>query len=100
MLKLGVLDDVRGTMKMLHLLHWDQRPFTRVELLNEMNKREIGRTAAYKAIKALVDIGLLKETRGIDGGKRILNTYPTQKGFLIAEKIAEMEELLEEETVA
>jgi Fe2+ or Zn2+ uptake regulation protein len=97
MSKLNALDDVRGTMKMLSLLHHDYRPFTRVELLDEMNSQKIGRTAAYKAIKALVDIGLLNETQGVNDGKRVLNTYPTQKGFLIAEKIIELEKILEEQ---
>jgi predicted transcriptional regulator len=97
MLKLNVLDDVRGTMKMLSLLHYDYRPFTRVELLDEMNRQKIGRTAAYKAIKALVDVGLLNESQGVIEGKRVLNTYITQRGFLIAEKIIELEKILEEQ---
>jgi Fe2+ or Zn2+ uptake regulation protein len=86
-------------MKMLSLLLYDYRPFTRVDLLNEMDEQEIGRTAAYRAINALVDVGLLKESRGVNSGKRVLNTYLTEKGLLIAEKIAELEKILEEQQI-
>jgi Fe2+ or Zn2+ uptake regulation protein len=86
-------------MKMLSLLQYHYRPFTRVDLLNEMNEQEIGRTAAYRAINALADIGLLKESRRVRSGKRVLNTYLTEKGLLIADKIIELEKILEEQQI-
>ncbi len=90
------LDKVKGTLTLLNILSFDQRPFQRLELLDEMNKRNIGRSATYKAITALVELGLIVEKQGITSGKRVIWTYPTERGFKVAEKIEEIIKIIDE----
>ena len=61
-----------------------------------MNKRNIGRSAAYNSINALVELGLIVETHSVRKEKRVVWTYPTERGFKVAEKIEEIIKIMEE----
>jgi len=96
MSNLFALDKVKGTLTLLNVLSYEQRPIERLELLTEMNKRNIGRSASYKSITALVGLGLIVEKQRVSSGKRVIMTHPTERGFKVAEKLEEIIEILDE----
>ena len=81
MSNLSSLDTVKGTLTLLNILGYAHRPFERLELLAEMNKKNIGRSAAYKSISTLVELGLIVESQSVKEGKRVVRTYPNRKGI-------------------
>ena len=91
------MDEVKGTLRLLYVLYYDPRPITRLELLEEMKKINVGRTAAYKAIETLRSLGLITENQEVYSGKRVIVTYISEKGIAVGEKLDEIKRMLESE---
>jgi DNA-binding MarR family transcriptional regulator len=89
------LDEVKGTIRLLHTLYDIYRPMTRLELLDELRKVNIGRTAAYRAIETLKDLGLIESDQKNYEGKRVIVTSITMKGIEIAVKLDEIKNMLD-----
>jgi DNA-binding MarR family transcriptional regulator len=89
------LDEVKGTIRLLLTLYNVYRPMTRLELLDELRKVNIGRTAAYRAIETLKAQGLIDVAQRVYEGKRVIVTSITKKGIEIAEKLDEVKTMLD-----
>ena len=61
-----------------------------------MRKRNIGRSATYKVINALAELGLIVVKQSVRDGKRVVWTHPTERGFRVAEKIEEIIKIMDE----
>lgn len=90
------LDTVKGTLTLLQVLGFDRRPIERLELLTEMRKKNIGRAAVYRSINTLVELGLIVVKQSVSDGKRVVCTYPSERGFRVIEKIEEIIKIMDE----
>jgi len=70
----------------------------RLELLDELRKVNVGRTAAYNAIETLKTLSLIEEGQRISEGKRVIITYISKKGIEIAKKLREITTILDGES--
>jgi hypothetical protein len=91
------LDENKGSIRLLLAL--PQNGIPRVELLERLKERGVGRTAAYKAIEELKELGLIEDfkMRSTENGKQVLVTKQTNKGTKVEIKIRGILAILQEE---
>jgi len=92
------LDEGKGTIRLLLTLYNEYRPISRLELLDELRKVNLGRTAAYKAIETLKALNLIEEGKSVHEGKRVITTSISEKGIEVAEKLDEIITMLDLES--
>jgi hypothetical protein len=93
-MNIGRLDGVKGTLRLILALAYNQVPLTRLEYMAEADKVGVGRTAFYSGIRTLMDLDLVEETIDKREGKRVIYNVLTEDGRAIAKLVAEIEKKL------
>ncbi len=91
---LSRLDEQKGTLRILKVLFFRTAPLSRGGLIMLMKHEGVGRTAFYRSLNCLKELGLLGEYQEKHKKKKITSSRLTSKGMAIAEKIKEIEEIL------
>jgi len=87
-------DQSTATMRLLITLWNEKYPMTRLTLFTKLREMNVGRTAAYKALKVCADSGLVVETAQKDRGKRVLLTELSHKGNATAFYLVQIQVVL------
>lgn len=95
-LNIRCLDVEKASLRLIVLLAWNQLPITRLDFISDCKKEKIGKTAFYSSLEPLKSLGLLEEKQDNVDGRRVITTFLTDKGYLIASKIIEIENMLNE----
>jgi hypothetical protein len=93
-MNIGRLDEVKGTLRLILILAYDQVPLTRLEYMAEADKAGVGRTAFYSGTKTLRELGLIEETSETRKGKRVILNGLTKDGRAVARPLVEIDEML------
>jgi len=88
--KIAELDDTKGALRVLLTL-LREGPLSRTKLFE---RAPIGMQAAYTALDVLDKLGLVKEDKSDGFPGTIINSL-TEKGKGVAERVAEIEDMLD-----
>ena len=91
---LSRLDKEKGTLRILKVLFFRTALLSRGGLIMLMEHEGVGRTAFYRSLNCLKELGLLEDYQEKYNKKKLTSSRLTSKGMAIAEKIKEIEEIL------
>jgi DNA-binding MarR family transcriptional regulator len=88
------LDEEKGALRILNFLYFPLGLIQRQLLINAMKGMGVGRTAFYRSLDCLKELGLVEEVPGdADLGKGVF-TKLSPRGYVVAEKLREFQQLL------
>jgi DNA-binding MarR family transcriptional regulator len=90
----GRLDKEKGSLRLLITILYNIGPVTKGELRGILRRQEVGGTAFESSLDTLKDLGLVKDKNETNEGKRVIFSYLTEKGHIIAEKLIEIQKIL------
>lgn len=91
---LSRLDKERGTLRILKVLSFQKTRLSRGLLILLMEHEGVGRTAFYRSLNCLKELGLLEDYQEKHKKTKLTFSMLTSKGRAIAEKIEEIAETL------
>ena len=94
---LSRLDEQKGTLRILKVLFFRTAPLSRGGLIKLMKQEGVGKTAFYRSLNCLKELGLLEDYQDKHKKKNLTFSMLTSKGRAIAEKVEEIAELLSTE---
>jgi hypothetical protein len=88
------LDEEKGTLRILNFLNFPLGLIQRQRIIIVMKTQGLGRTAFYKSLDCLKELGLVEDVPGdADLGKGVF-TKLSPRGFVVAKKLREFQQLL------
>ena len=94
---LSRLDKEKGTLRILNRLNSPKAHISRGLLIMLMEHEGVGRTAFYRSLNCLKELGLLDDYQEKHNKTKLTYARLTSKGIAIAEKIEEIAEILTKE---
>ena len=91
---LSRLDKERGTLRILKVLSFQKTRLSRGLQILLMEHEGVGRTAFYRSLNCLKELGLLEDYQEKHKKTKLTFSRLTSKGRAIAEKIEEIAETL------
>jgi len=89
------LDEDTATLRILLNLSHIMGSTSRSQLIRELAKEGVGRSALFSSLKTLRDLGLIVDEKILRGNRKAVGTRLTSKGLEIAEIINQLVNVLE-----
>jgi hypothetical protein len=93
--RFALMDQERGTLRLLVALHQSEQGLSRQQLIDELREKGVGRTALNSSLEACIKLGFIVDFKMQRGSRHYTISMLTEQGHKLACKLREIKDMLD-----